>query len=345
MDKGRGKKVNAKSLGSEALKKAATVVLTLGVDNASQVFRYLREDEIEALTVEIATMKSLSSDVVESTMDEFYGLCLAQTYMTEGGIEYAKAVLEKSMGAAVASNLIDKARRSMQVKAFDFIYKADPKQLLILIQNEHPQTIALILSYCTVEQSSAILSELPREIQIDIVERIATMQSTSPEVIKDIERLIERKMSLNEPGVVSEIGGTKYIAEVMNTVDISTEKYIMEELSKKDPALSEIIRQCMFVFDDIVTLDPIYIQRFLQDANPNDLLIALKGSTKETAEKFYENMSVRMKETMEEEAKYLHGVRLSDVEEKQQKLVNQVRALEESGEIYIYRGRKDEIIV
>ena len=330
---------------SESLKKAATIVLALGIENASEVFKYLREEEIEALTVEIATMQSLSTDVMETTMDEFYGLCEAQTFITEGGIEYARAVLEKSKGANAAANIIEKVTKSLQVKAFDFIYKADPKQILILIQNEHPQTIALILSYCTVEQSSAILSELPRDIQMDVVERIATMDSTSPDIVKDIERLIERKMQMSETGEFTEIGGTKYIAEVLNSVDRGTEKYIMDELSKKDPRLSEEIRNSMFVFEDIAMLEPIYIQRFLQDVSTNDLLIALKGASKDVVDIFYSNMSLRMKETMEEESKYLRGVRLSDVEEKQQKLVALVRSLEDVGEIYVSRGRKDEIIV
>ncbi|HOJ49121.1 MAG TPA: flagellar motor switch protein FliG [Bacillota bacterium] len=330
---------------SESLRKAATIVLALGIENASEVFKYLREDEIEALTVEIATMPSLSTEVMEQTLDEFYGLCEAQSFITEGGIEYAKAVLEKSKGATVAAAIIEKVTKTLQVKAFDFIYKADPKQILILIQNEHPQTIALILSYCTVEQSSAILSELPRDIQLDVVERIATMDSTSPEIVKDIERIIERKMQMSETGEFTEIGGTKYIAEVLNSVDRGTEKYILDELSKKDPKLCEEIRNDMFVFEDIANLEPIYIQRFLQDVNVNDLLIALKGASKEVVDVFYQNMSMRMRETLEEEAKYLRGVRLSDVEEKQQKLVALVRSLEDAGEIYIARGRKDEIIV
>lgn len=330
---------------SNSLKKAATVVLALGIDTASQVFKHLKEDEIELLTIQLATMQSLSTETVEATMDEFHNLCMAQTYITEGGIEYARAVLEKSKGSAIASDLIEKITKTLQVKAFDFIYKADPKQILILLQNEHPQTIALILSYCTTEQASAVLSELPREIQIDVVERIATMDSTSPDVVKDIENLIERKMAMSGTGFYTEIGGTKYIAEVLNSVDRGTEKYIMEELSKKDPKLSEEIRNCMFVFEDIASLDPRYIQRFLQDINTNDLLIALKGTTDEIRDIFYQNMSLRMRETLEEEDQYLHGVRLSDVEEKQQKLVAMARSLEESGEIYISRGRKDEIIV
>ncbi|MEA4831998.1 MAG: flagellar motor switch protein FliG [Oscillospiraceae bacterium] len=331
---------------SESLKKAATVVLSLGVDYASKVYKYLHPDEIEQITIQIATLDNLSAESVESTMDEFYNLCLAQKIVTEGGIEYAKAVLEKAMGSTTAAGVIEKVTKSLRTKSFDFLYKADPKHLLSIIQNEHPQTIALILSYCTSEQASEILSELPREVQLDVVERIAMMDSTSPEVIKDIEKMIEHKLSIGESLGTTEIGGIKYIAEVLNTIDRSTEKFIMEKLSEKDPKLSEEIRNKMFVFEDITTLDPMYIQKFLQAVtNSNDLLIALKGSAKEVADVFYENMSLRMKETMEEEAKYLHGVRLSDVEEAQQKLVALIRKLEEAGEVVISRGRRDELIV
>lgn len=334
---------NTKS--SKTIKKAATVVLSLGVDNASKIYKYLHQEEIEQLSIAIATLDNLKSDDVEATIEEFYNLCLAQKYITEGGIEYAKAVLEKALGSASAAGIIEKVTKSLQTRVFDFLYKADPKHLLSLIQNEHPQTIALILSYCTPDQSSEILSDLPREIQIDVTERIATMDSTSPEVIKDIERMIEYKLSMGESMGTAAIGGTKYIAEVLNSVDRSTEKFILEELGKKDPKLSEEIRNRMFVFEDIVNLDAMYVQRFLQDANINDLLIALKGSTPEIKDIFYNNMSLRMKETLEEEAKYVHGVRLSDVEEAQQKLVSLIKQLEESGEIVISRGRKDEVIV
>jgi len=337
--------MSPKSESSRSIKKAATVVLSLGVENASEVFKYLHEDEIEKLTTEIATMESLSADVVESTMEEFYNLCLAQTYITEGGIEYARAILEKSLGVAAATNILNKIAKSLQVKAFDFIYKIDSKQLLIILQNEHPQTIALILSYCTPDQASSILSELPRDVQIDVVERIATMESTSPEVIRDVERLVERKLLMSESVDMAEIGGKKFIATVLNSIDRGTEKFILEELNKKDPVLSEEIRNCMFVFEDIVSLDSMDIQRLLQNIDTGDLLIALKGASKEIVDAFYENMSVRMRETMEEESKYLRGVRLSDVEDRQQKIVQLARTLAEAGEIHIVRGRKDEIIV
>ncbi|HHW24109.1 MAG TPA: flagellar motor switch protein FliG [Clostridiales bacterium] len=330
---------------SDALRKAATVVVSLGVETASEVFKYLHEDEIEKLTTAIATMPALSADVVEATMEEFYNLCLAQTYVTEGGIEYARAILEKSLGVAAATAILNKIAKALQVKAFDFIYKVDPKQLLVILQNEHPQTIALILSYCSPDQAAAILSELPRDVQIDVVERVAKMDSTSPEIVRDVEKLIERKLLMSESVDMTEIGGKKFIATVLNSTDRGTEKFIMEELSKKDPALSEEIRNCMFVFEDIALLDPIDIQKLLQNIDINDLTIALKGASKEIAEAFYENMSVRMRETVEEETKYLRGVRLSDVEDRQQKIVNIARKLADAGEIHIVRGRKDDIIV
>jgi flagellar motor switch protein FliG len=337
--------MSPKNESSRSIRKAATVVLSLGVENASEVFKYLHEDEIEKVTTEIATMEALSADVVEATMEEFYNLCLAQTYITEGGIEYARAILEKSLGVAAATNILNKIAKSLQVKAFDFIYKIDSKQLLVMLQNEHPQTIALILSYCSPDQASSILSELPRDIQIDVVERIATMESTSPEVIRDVEKLVERKLLMSESVDMAEIGGKKFIATVLNSIDRGTEKFILEELNKKDPVLSEEIRNCMFVFEDIINLDSMDIQRLLQNIDTGDLLIALKGASKEIVDVFYENMSVRMRETMEEESKYLRGVRLSDVEERQQKIVQIARTLADAGEIHIARGRKDEIIV
>lgn len=334
-----------KTKNTESIRKAATVILSLGVEYASQVFKYLRPEEIEQITMQIATLDNLSSLAVEATMEEFYNLCVAQKYITEGGIEYAKAILEKTMGSSGAAGIIKKITRSLQSKAFGFLNEVDPKHLLSLIQNEHPQTISLILSYCAPDQAAEILSELPATIQMDVASRIATMDSTSPEAIRDVERIIEQKLSVSESVGFAEIGGTKYMASIMNLVDRSTEKFIMDELFRQDPKLAEEIRNRMFVFEDIAALDAVFVQRFLQDANSNDLLIALKGCSKEVAEVFYANMSNRLKQTLEEESKYLHGVKLSQVEEAQQKLVALVRSLEEAGEISISRGRKDELIV
>lgn len=333
---------------SVSVKKAATVVLALGVEQASQVYKFLREEEIELLTKEIALLQNLTTETLENTMDEFYNLCMAQKVIMDGGLDYAKAVLEKAMGAASAAGLIDRVTRSLQTRVFDFLPKADPKHLLSLIQNEHPQTIALILSYSTTEQASTVLSELPRDTQLDVVERIALMDSTNPEVVKDVERMIERKLSMGESMDFTEIGGIKYMAEILNSVDRSTEKFILEELGKRDPKLTEELRNRMFIFEDIASLEPMHIQRFLQEvtgSNMGDLVIALKGTSEEIAAVFYSNMSQRMKETVMEETKYLRGVRMTDVEEAQQKLVAMVRRLEEAGEIFISRGRRDEIIV
>lgn len=326
-------------------KKAAAIIISLGAENAAQIFRYLREEEIEQITTEIAILEKLKPEEVEETLGEFYELCLAQKFITEGGIDYAKSILDKAIGSQKALLLIDKITKSLKTRAFDFLRKADPKHFMSFIQNEHPQTIALILSYARPDQSSAILTELPREMQVDVAERIATMDRTSPEIIKEVEKTLEKKFSSVMSVDFTEIGGIKYMAEILNSVDRGTEKFILEELGKKEPKLTEEIRKRMFVFEDIVTLDPIAIQKILGNVETRDLLIALKGANEDVVRIFYSNMSTRMSEIMKEEAQYLGGVRLREVEEAQQRLVGIVRKLEENGDIYIVRGRKDEIIV
>ena len=325
-------------------RKAAAVIISLGSEYASKIYKYLREDEIEQLTYEIAMIRDLEAERMEDILDEFYNLCLAQKFVSEGGIEYAREILNKALGVQSASGLIERVTKSLKTRAFDFLHKVEPKHLISFIQNEHPQTIALILSYLRSSQASSILSELPREMQADVAERIATMDRTSPEVVKEVEKALEQKFSSIGSMYFAEIGGIKYMAELLNSVDRSTEKFILEEMSKTEPKLAEEIRRRMFVFEDIATLDSMAIQRFLRDVDTKDLLIALKGSSEEIANIFYSNMSTRMSEMMKEDAQYLHGIRLVDVEEAQQRLVAVVRKLEEAGEIFISRGGKDEII-
>jgi len=327
-----------------AKKKAAAVVIALGSDYASSIYKFLRDEEIEQLTVEIATIKDMSAESMEGIMEEFYNLCLAQKFFSEGGIDYAKEVLNKAFGVQNANMLIEKITKTLKSRAFDFLKKADPKHLLTFIQNEHPQTIALILSYLRPEQASAIIAELPREIQLEVVERIATMDRTSPEVVREVEKTLEKKFSSSMAVGLDEIGGIRHIAGILNEVDRGTEKFILEELGKKEPNLTEEIRKRMFIFEDIVTLDEIAIQRFLREVDTKDLLVALKGASKDVSDVFYANMSVRMAEMMREEAQYMGAVRLVEVEEAQQKMVGIIRKLEDTGEIYIARGRKDEII-
>lgn len=325
-------------------KKAAAVMIALGSDYASDIYKCMREEEVEQLTIEIASIDDLSAESIEFVIEEFYNLCLTQKVLGEGGIDYAKEVLNKAYGAHNAAALMDKVTKTLKSRTFDFLKRADPKHLLTFIQNEHPQTIALILSYLRTEQSSEIIAELPRETQLDVVERIATMDRTSPDFVREVEKTLEKKFSSSMQVGLDEIGGIKHIADILNEVDRKTEKFILEELSKKEPNLAEEIRQRMFIFEDIVTLDEVAIQRFLREVDTKDLIIALKGASKDVSDAFYTNMSSRMAEIMREEEKYMGAKRLVEVEEAQQKLVGVVRKMEESGEIYIARGRKDEII-
>lgn len=334
----------AKQVQFDSKKKAAAVIISLGAEAASQIYKYLREEEIEQLTLEIAVLQDLTSEQTEQYLDEFYNLCLAQKYVTEGGIEYAREILNKALGTQAANNLIDRVNKTIKTRAFDFLRKADPKHLISMIQSEHPQTIALILSYLRANQASEVLTELPRELQLDVAQRIAVMDRTSPEMVKEVEKTLSKRFSSVASMDFAQIGGVKYMAEIMNSVDRGTEKYILEEMGKHDPQLAEDIRQRMFVFEDITTLEPSAIQRFLRDVDTKDLLIALKGSSEEISQVFYQNMSTRMAEMLKEDAQYLHGVRTSDVEDARQRMVAIVHKLEESGEILVSRGGKDEFI-
>ncbi len=325
--------------------KAAAIIISLGADDASKIYKFLREDEIENLTYEIARLQKLSPDMMEDTLKDFYDLCVTQKVITEGGMEYAKNVLEKAFGAQTAAILIEKVTVSNKTKAFEFIRKSDYKNLLTLIQNEHPQTIALILSYARADQASAIIAELPKEKRIVVVERIAKMDRTSPEIIKQVEEELEKKFNSIVSVDFTEIGGVNYIADIMNNMDRSNEKYIFDELSKKDVKLADEIRMRMFVFEDIVIMDSMSIQRFLREVDSKDLVYAIKGSNKEVSEVLFTNMSTKMAETIKSELEYTHNIRLRDVEEAQQRIVSVIRRLEDEGQLVISKGGKDDIIV
>lgn len=325
--------------------KAAAIIISLGADDASKIYKFLREDEIENLTYEISRLQKLSPDMMEDTLKDFYDLCVTQKVITEGGMEYAKNVLEKAFGAQTAASLIEKVTVSNKTKAFEFIRKSDYKNLLTLIQNEHPQTIALILSYARADQASAIIAELPKEKRIVVVERIAKMDRTSPEIIKQVEEELEKKFNSIVSVDFTEIGGVNYIADIMNNMDRSNEKYIFDELSKKDVKLADEIRMKMFVFEDIVVMDSMSIQRFLREVDSKDLVYAIKGSNKEVSDVLFTNMSTKMAETIKSELEYTHNIRLRDVEEAQQRIVSVIRRLEDEGQLVISKGGKDDIIV
>lgn len=329
----------------KGIQKAAILLIALGPEKSSLIFKHLKEEEIEDLTLEIANTKSVTPKIKEKVINEFYEVCLAQQYIAEGGINYAKELLEKALGTDKALDVIGRLTASLQVKPFEFVKKTDASQLLNFIQDEHPQTIALILSYLSAGQAATILGALVPEKQADVARRIATMDRTSPDVIKEVERVLESKLSslVNQDYTI--IGGVDAVVDILNTVDRGTEKHIMETLEVEEPELADEIRKKMFVFEDILLLDDRAIQRVLRDVDNNDLAIACKGSTEEVQNAIFGNMSKRLAEMIKEDMEFMGPVRMKDVEEAQQKIVNIIRKLEDSGEIVISRGGGDEIVV
>ena len=335
----------AKSEEITGVQKAAILLIALGPDKSSNVFKHLKEDEIEQLTLEIANTRSVSPAMKDAVLDEFYEVCLAQQYIAEGGIGYAKDLLEKALGSERAKDVIGKLTASLQVRPFEFVRKTDASQLLNFIQDEHPQTIALILSYLSSNQASAIISALSPEKQTDVAKRIAQMDRTSPDVIKEVEKVLEQKLAslVNQDYTI--VGGVDSIVDILNTVDRGTEKHIMESLEIEDPELADEIRKKMFVFEDILSLDDRSVQRVLREVDNNELAVALKGSTEEVQNLIFSNLSSRLATMIKEDMDFMGPVRMKDVEEAQQKIVNIIRKLEDSAEIIISRGGGDEIVV
>lgn len=327
------------------IQKAAILLIALGPEKSASIFKHLKEDEIEELTLEIANTRSVSPQTKESVLNEFYQVCLAQQYIAEGGIDYAKELLDKALGSDKAQEVITKLTASLQVRPFEFVRKTDPSQVLNFIQDEHPQTIAMILSYLSPAQSAMILGALTPEKQADVAKRIAKMDRTSPDVIKEVERVLERKLSslINQDYTI--VGGVDAIVGILNTVDRGTEKHIMESLEIEEPELADEIRKKMFVFEDILLLDDRAIQRVLRDVDNNDLAVALKGANEEVQNVIFKNLSKRLAAMIREDMEFMGPVRMKDVEEAQQKIVGIIRKLEDSAEIVISRGGGDEIIV
>ncbi len=323
--------------------KAAIIVIALGAQNASEIYKNLRNDEVEQLSMEVAKMDKLPPEDLLEIVSDFYNLCVTQKIITEGGVVYAREVLEKAFGAQQAVSLMERVSKSLRIKAFNYIRKADYKTLLMILQNEHPQTIALVLSYARAEQASQILTELPRDLQFDVIARIAKLDRAVPEIINVVESTLEEKISSIASVDLMEIGGVKYVADIMNHVDRGTEKFIFDELNVNDPVLSEEVRRLMFVVEDFVYLASLAIQRFIRECDSKDIAVALKVANQEVQELIYSNMSQRMQENIKTDIQYLHNVRMHDVEQAQQRIVATIRKLEEEGEIVISKGGKDEI--
>lgn len=327
------------------IQKAAILLIALGPEKSANIFKHLKEDEIEELTLEIANTRSVSPQTKEEVLEEFYQVCLAQQYIAEGGIGYAKELLDKALGEEQAQSVITKLTASLQVRPFEFVRKTDPSQVLNFIQDEHPQTIAMILSYLSPSQASVILGALAPEKQADVAKRIALMDRTSPDVIKEVESVLERKLASLANQDYTIVGGVDAIVNILNTVDRGTEKHIMESLEIDEPELADEIRKKMFVFEDILLLDDRAIQRVLRDVDNNDLEVALKGANEEVKGVVLKNLSKRLASMIEEDIEFMGPVRMKDVEEAQQKIVAVIRKLEDSAEIVISRGGGDEVIV
>jgi flagellar motor switch protein FliG len=328
------------------VQKAAIIMVSMGPDHSSKVLRLLSDEMIERVTVEIANMERVSQNVQGDVMNEFIEMVGAQTNIMDGGIEYARDLLQKALGSHRAKEIMDVLMQmQQQTRPFALARKADPVQLANVLVNEHPQTISLILCYLQPDKAGLVLSELDEDLQADVAERIATINRTSPAVIKRIENIMNNKLSSLVSEDLENVGGVKTLVEILNSVDRGTEKNILNELEKEQPDLADVVRTSLFVFEDIVTLDKGSVQRLLREVNNEDLVLALKGASEEVVKLIFDNVSKRAGETLKEDIEFLGPVRLSAVEEAQRNIVNTIRRLEETGEIILSRGDSDAIVV
>ena len=325
--------------------KAAVLMVSLGPELSASIFKHLKENEIEDLTLAIAGLKRVQPELRDEVMEEFHELIQAREYLEQGGIEYARELLEKALGPERAEDIIKRLTASLAIRPFDFARKTDPGQLLNFIQNEHPQTIALILAYLHPEQAGLILSSLSPELQVDVARRGAKLDRTNPEVLQEIESTLEQRLSAFVMDDYTVAGGIESIVDILNMVDRTTEKTILDSLEEEEPELAEEIRKRMFVFEDIILLDDRSIQKVLREVDSKDLAMALKTASEEVSARIYKNMSKRAAEMLREDIEYMGPVRLRDIEETQQKIVAIIRRLEDMGEIIIARGGEDEVIV
>ena len=324
--------------------KAAAVVVSLGADKASLIYQHIEASDLETLTLEVARLGMLDAQQTEEVLSEFYQNCMTQKAVTEGGLEYARAVLEKAFGVATAQSLLEKVTKSLKNREFAFLDKADVKSLYSALQNERPQTMALVLSYVDPNKAAGVIEQLPSDRQVRVVEAIATMESASPAAIKIIEADMEKKFSSMLTTSNVKVGGIDYVADIMNNLDRSSEKAIFDRLGMDNADLADEIRKRMFVFEDIVTMDDRSVQRFVRDCDPRDLVLALKSANGDVSNKLFMNMSARMAESIRDDLEITTNVRMKDVEDAQQRIVGIIRDLEEKGEIVILKGGKDDII-
>ncbi len=324
--------------------KAAAVIAALGVEKAALIYKYMDPDDVEQLTLEVAKLGFLDSTVTEEILLEFHQSCLTHKAVTEGGLEYARTVLEKAYGEQAAAELLGKVTRSLKNREFSFMDKADIKSLFSALAGERPQTIAVVLSYVDADKAAGVIAQLDENRQIQVVESIAKIESVSPAAIKIVEAEMRNKFSNIITSSNVKVGGIDYVADVMNNLDRTSEKNIFDGLADRDQELVDEIRKRMFVFEDIITMDDRSVQRFVRDCDPRDLVLSLKAANAEVANKLFANMSTRMAQSIKDDLEITSNVRMKDVEEAQQRIVGIIRKLEEDGEIIILKGGKDDII-
>lgn len=330
--------------GLTGIQKAAILMISLGPENSAEVVKHLGDAEIDQLTLEMANVRKVSPEQRDFVVEEFHQMCMASDYIAQGGIDYAREVLERALGESRAFDIISRLSSSLKMRPFDLVRRTDAKQLFSFIQGEHPQTIALIMTHLPVDKAATLLSSLSQDRQADVAKRVATMGRTSPEVLNEIEKVLERKITSMAPTDYSASGGIQSIVDVLNRSDPGTVKVVMDALEMEDPELAEQIKRQMFVFEDLVMLDDRGIQMVLREVETKDLGLALKGSNPEVAQKIMSNMSSRAGQMLKDDMEFMGPVRLRDVEDAQQRIVKVIRKLEESGVIVISRGGSDEIV-
>ena len=327
------------------MQKAAVLMVSLGDDTAANIFKYLEEDEIQTISREIAVTKHVQPEQAEEVMEEFHTMAQARSYISQGGIEYAKKLLIKSVGPEVARKIIDRLVKALESSAgFTSLERANPQQLSKFIQNEHPQTIALILAHLNASQAAELISSLPEALRSDVARRMASLQEISPEVVRRISMILEQKLEALGTFATEAYGGVRAVAELFNRMDRTTGRSVLEKIETENPQLAASIRDLMFVFDDILLIDDTGIAEILKRADRKVLTIALKGTSEELQNQFFRNMSTRAVELIKEEMEFMGPVKLKDVEKAQHEIVEIVRQLEEEGVISIGGGGGEDYV-
>lgn len=325
-------------------KKAAVLLVSLGADASAEVLKHLRQEEIDEITLEIAGMGHIPQDRKQAVVEEFYETAVAQEYITEGGLDYARTILQKALGDVRANEVMARLSSAIQVSPFEFLRRTDAAQIFNVLSSEHPQTIALVLVYLPLDSAAQVMASLPDDVQADVAMRIALMDRTAPEVIREIERVLERKLSSVIAQDFTSAGGVASLVGVLNQVDRTTERTIVETLEERNPELADEIRRMMFLFEDIVVLDDRSIQQVLREVDTKELSVALKGTSDTVQDAIFRNMSERAASNIREELEFMGPMRVKQVEEAQQKIVAVIRRLEESGSIVIIRGGEDQLV-